>query len=519
MQATRVALLAAAGMLLTSVSVYSLTPAGGLRTATGDPSGRLTAVPEQLPDPAVAGDPTLNARFVSGSTLTIEGRLGNASVPRSASPASTFVMVEVKPSDAARKAPAAVNLSLVIDRSGSMKGTRLRNAITAATTAVDRLNDGDVVDVVTFDTQVQIPVPPTTIGPGTRERVAAEIRGIQIGGDTCISCGLEAAMAQLAQTTGKVNRMIVLSDGDANHGVRDVPGFRAIAARCRDKGTSITTIGVDVDFNEKILSAIAEESNGRHYFVDNADSLARVFEAEAENLTSTVGSDAEVSIDLAPGVELERVFDRSFRRVDRRVVVPLGTFAASDVKTVLLEVRAPDDREGLVPVANVDLTYRDLATGADQHCGGKLALAVTPSGSAAPEVDPVVTGRVQRSETASVLKEANGLFEQGRLADARRKLDARERTLRTEASAAEKAASPAKAKAVSQDFEAQIAAVDNANTGFAAAPVTVAQATASPFATPPGVNAAPAAAAPPQASRAGKSAVRTNQQKAVDLAF
>ena len=68
-------------------------------------------------------------------------------------------MLEVKAADgvAARNA-APVNLSLVIDRSGSMKGTRIRNAISAARSAVDRLDDGDVVSVVTFDTQTQVVV-------------------------------------------------------------------------------------------------------------------------------------------------------------------------------------------------------------------------------------------------------------------------------------------------------------------------------------------------------------------------
>src|SRR5260221_12256254 len=116
-------------------------------------------------------------------------------------------------------------------------------------------------------------------------------------------------MTLLAQTTGKVNRMIVLSDGDANHGVRDLPGFRSMAQRARDKSVTITTIGVDVEYNEKVLAAIAQESNGHHYFVENDEALARVFEQEAEGLSSTVASDAEISIQLPPNVELDRVFD------------------------------------------------------------------------------------------------------------------------------------------------------------------------------------------------------------------
>jgi Ca-activated chloride channel family protein len=453
-------------------------------------------VPEDKSEPAPPASEL--TRFTDGKTLTIEGRVGHTRIARTGS-GETFVMLEAKTADtAAAQVRAPVNLALVIDRSGSMKGTRIRNAISAAQAAVDLLSDGDVVSVVTFDTQTQVVVPVTTIGPGSRERVNAAIRGIGLGGDTCISCGIEEGLALLAQTTGKVNRILLLSDGDANHGVRDIPGFRSIAQRAQGRGVSITTIGVDVDYNEKIMAAIAQDSNGRHYFVADDSGLRRVFEQEAQSLTGTVANSAEVAVELAPGVELDRVFDRTFRRVGNQVIVPLGAFGGADVKTVLLKVRVPHDKEGAEPVAAVELTYKDLVTGGDARCGGKLGIEVVASASDATDLDALVSGRLQRSETAAVLKDANDLFQRGRAEEARRRLVQREESLRAAADKAKKAASPARAKDVDRDFGGQVAAIDEANNQFA---------------TPPG---APAASAAP-ATRAGKSAVKENQRRAFDL--
>jgi Ca-activated chloride channel family protein len=384
-----------------------------------------------------------------------------------------------------------------------MKGTRLRNAIAAAQTAVDRLDDGDVVSVVTFDTQTQVVVPPTPIGPGARESVNARIRGIGLGGDTCISCGLEEAMVLLAQTPGKVSRMLLLSDGDANHGVRDVPGFRGIAQRAQQKGISVTTIGVDVDYNEKIMSAIAQDSNGRHYFVADPSGLPRVFEEEAQSLTRTVASNAEIAIDLAPGVVLDRVYDRSFRRAGDQVLVPLGAVGGADVKTVLLKVHVPHGREGAEPVARVELGYRDLVTGEDARCGGKLGLEVVASRAEESGLDAVVSGRVERSETADTLKETNNLVEQGKLDEARRRLAVREQTLRSVADAAAHAAPAARKREVDRDFQSQLAAINGADKDLSTPQ----------FATPP------PGAAPVQESRAAKSAVRTNAERAVTFGF
>ena len=99
MKSTNVALLALAGMLLTSVSVYSLTPPGGIKiSASEDPDARL--VPEIKPtespsDPPVQAE---SSHFTAGSTLMVEGRVAHARVSQG-SPGETFVMLEIRGSD------------------------------------------------------------------------------------------------------------------------------------------------------------------------------------------------------------------------------------------------------------------------------------------------------------------------------------------------------------------------------------------------------------------------------------
>lgn len=523
MKPSRVAVLSALGMLLTSVSVYSLTPPPGSRKTTADIS--ITQDSNDADDRSVKTGGLLGAKddlahFTTGKTLMVEGRVGHAKIAQN-DQGETFVMLEVRGNgDGAARVAAPVNLAIVMDRSGSMKGGRLSNAIQGALMAVSHLNEGDTVSVVTFDTRTTVSVPPTVISSFTRDRVNAEIQRIALGGDTCISCGLEDAMAQLSVTRGKVNKMILLSDGDANHGVRDVGGFRLMAQRAREQGIAVTTIGVDVDYNEKIMAAIASESNGRHFFVENASALARVFETEAESATETIASSAEATIDLAPGVELERVFDRSFRRSGSRVIVPLGSFTKDEVKTVLLKVRVPSQSTGETPVADVELGFRDLLANRDGRCTGKLGVEIMSDRADATEIDAVVANRVERAETSNTLKTANDLFEQGRFEEARKKLEDRGQSLLRAAQSAKTRAPAAKAADIDKDFEAQVAAVNAANNdfngGFATPPAAVA-ATAEPGA--PAVAAAPKPAPVSQESRAGKVAVKRNVERFEAMGF
>jgi Ca-activated chloride channel family protein len=449
-----IAALSVAGMLLTSMSVYSLTPPRPVVAEGGEGNAA----------PQVAGPVADGSTFRSGTTVSVEGRVGHARLLAGA-PGETLVLLEVRGADTAGGAPPPINLSLAIDRSGSMRGGRLQNAINAAIAAVDRLRDGDVVSVVAFDTGTSIVVPPTTVAGGVRERTAAEIRRIALGGDTCISCGMDAALSQLERTTGKVSRMIVLSDGLPTAGTRDEQGFRELARRARDRGATVTTIGVGVGYDERILGAIAQEANGQHYFVENDATLAKAFEAEAEALGATVASDAEAVVELAPGVEVEQIFGRSFRRNGNKVSVALGTLARGELKTVLMRVRVPASVPGTVQIADVQLAYRGVSADAGS-AGGKLAVEVVAAPAQASELDPVVAARVARDQTAAALREASDLFAAGKADEARRKLDEHGKALRDASTRLPGAASPQRAKEVGADLDGQIAAVDETSSSL-----------------------------------------------------
>jgi Ca-activated chloride channel family protein len=473
-------------------------------------------VPGAAPDPITRDPARADAHFVDGKTLLLDGRLGHASIARDPAGGSTgsFVLATVTGADAPAGAPgiapAPVHLAIVVDRSGSMAGAKMSNAIAAATGAVERMHDGDRVTVVGFDTTARVLVPPTTLDTATRPSVESAIRAMHAGGDTCISCALDTATAALDGAPGardEVRRILLISDGEATTGIRDVGGLRALAARARDRGFSVSTIGVDLAFDERVMAAIAQESNGRHFFVPDASALPQVFEQELGTLQAAVATEAELTVEPAPGVVVDDVLDRSFRREAGRIRVPLGAFDAAQEKTVLMRVHVPADADGVQPVVHLALAYRDVARRDDGRCQGSLALEVRSDGGEQRELDPFVAARVERSRTATVLTQANDLFERGRADEARAVLARRQKELASAEKPAVAAASalPAPARGVARkvddDFGAQESAVAQAQAGFAA---------------PGGAAAGPNAAPPPAATR---SAVRTNQANAVDLAF
>ncbi|MFO0550126.1 MAG: VWA domain-containing protein [Polyangiaceae bacterium] len=488
-----VAALAALGMLGTGASTYLATPPGGLGSANSS-AGNAAPQTAEAPTSGAPGDtaPKANvassssssagsatslAELTTGSTVLLDARLAHASLLRG-STQDSYVMLDLSTGASATQVKAPrVSLALVIDKSGSMRGSRFENALAAAVSAVDRLRDGDSVSVIAFDTKPETVVAPVVLTSSTRASAVEAIKKIRLGGDTCISCGLDQALAELASARGAaqpdVQRVLLLSDGEPTAGVRDPAGFATITRHAVDVGATISTIGVDVDFNERVMSAIALGGNGHHYFVEREADLARVFEAEAETISATVASDASAEIELAPGVEVLEVFDRSFDRSGSRITVPLGSFSVGARKTVLVKVRVPvSSNDAPMELASVRLRYRDVARGEAVNESGSLSVRPVADASQVAPMDGVVLDRVQRSETAAALEDANSLFRAGKTDAAQKRIDDARNQLQSRHGEAAKNAPAKKTRDIDTSFDGQAADLDKAQTRFKPAPTT-----------------------------------------------
>jgi Ca-activated chloride channel homolog len=492
------------GMAATAALVWAAVEPAAPRAAAAagdrDPSWKPAG---SEPSKEPLADLPDRSHFQAGKTLMMEGRLGHRVLP-AGTDSDTYLFVDVS-ADRARKAltPAPLNLAIVIDRSGSMKGKRLQNAFAAARSAVQRLRDGDQVSVITYNTAAEVMVAPTQVNAASRARILAAIKPVRAAGDTCISCGVQTGMRMLGRRDAMVSRMLLLSDGEATAGVRDIPGFQRIAEDCRQMGASITTIGVDVDYNERILSQLARDSNGRHFFVGDPSGLPPVFDEEMRSLADTIATGAELTVDLAPGVFADHVFDRPAVQRGSQMVVPLGSFAGTDRKTLLVRLRVPRGSAGERPVADVRLRYNDLAESAPGNCEGTLIAQLSDDPSTTVALDGLVSARVSASETASTLEEANELFRRGDADAARAVISSKRESVRAKRKAGVLGPRAADAE---RSFDKVDAVLGGADEGFARPPA--------PAST--GGEAQPVTV-PPATDRVGKKQVRENQQDAFEL--
>ena len=132
--------------------------------------------------------------------------------------------------------------------------------------------DGDRVAIVSYASDVRVDVPSTVINRRSRERIQDTIRRISDSGSTNLSGGLVAGHDQVRDhlNSDGVNRVILISDGQANRGITSVPALNRIAREAQQAGIVTTTLGLGSDYNEDLMTAVANHGGGNYYFVERS---------------------------------------------------------------------------------------------------------------------------------------------------------------------------------------------------------------------------------------------------------
>ncbi|MGZ5286374.1 MAG: vWA domain-containing protein [Flavisolibacter sp.] len=230
-----------------------------------------------------------------------------------------------------------LNISIVIDRSGSMQGIKMGHAKRAAKNIIDQLHTNDYVSIVIYDNNVDSLQPPILVTD--KQSIRKKIDGISPRGSTNVWGGSELGYEFVKRNyrEGFVNRVLLISDGIANTGLTDSTIIRLKVRHFKDvEGITISTFGVGYDYNESLMTDMAETGAGNYYFIDAAEKLTGIFEKELAGLLMLAAKDAEVKINLPEGVRLEKGYPLRYTQQGREVSIKMRDLFANDSKGMLL---------------------------------------------------------------------------------------------------------------------------------------------------------------------------------------
>ena len=252
-----------------------------------------------------------------------------------------------------------VNVAIVLDRSGSMAGAKMENAKQAAKEALQHLGADDIVSVIAFDNEVNVVVPATKLT--NRDDVMKAIDQITSRGSTALFAGVSKGAEELRKFKNpkQVNRVILLSDGVANIGPSTPEELGRLGVSFAKEGITVTTFGLGLDYNERLMAQLAQSSDGNHAFIKEPKELAEMFNKELGDILSVVAQDLHIQIRCPEGVRPVRVLGREADIRGGTVEVSMNQLRAGQEKYALLEVEIPSgapDSDQLV--GEVEVAYR-----------------------------------------------------------------------------------------------------------------------------------------------------------------
>ncbi|MEO7297569.1 MAG: VWA domain-containing protein [Verrucomicrobiota bacterium] len=339
------------------------------------------------------------------------------SVVLSGSPQELVVKIDLTAANAKKIKRSPLNLSVVLDRSGSMTGAKIEQARQAACGLVDQLADGDIFSLVTYSTGVQVLVPAQPVED--KESLKRTISRIQSDGNTALHAGVEKGAEELQRyfSRKKINRVILLSDGLANVGPSSPQDLRRLGHRLATRGISVTTIGLGDDYNEDLMAGLAEASDANYYYVKDTEKLPEIFAKELGELLEVVARDVRIEILCPEGVKPIGFIGRTEKFENRKASVTLSQFTPGQNRYLLLRCLVQEARP---EIARVNVTYKDeLDNGSESLANDVVKISYTKDRDGAKKsVNNAVVAQKILMQTAIAKDEATAQADSGKLQEA-----------------------------------------------------------------------------------------------------
>lgn len=315
-----------------------------------------------------------------------------------------------------------LNVALVIDRSGSMTGSKLEKAKEAATFCLRNLSGADRAAVIAYDDEVRVVAPSRPLTPTVKNELIGAIRGIESGGSTNLGGGWLTGAQEVANHLHEANylsRAILLSDGLANVGITDPDELAHHAGELRERGVSTTTMGIGADFNEDLLERMAIRGGGHFYFIEDGRQIPDFLHRELGEVLATCARRVVLEVAPAEGVEAHLLNSFELDRAGAGIRVRLDDMIAGEVRAVVFRLNMRPGPLGTAIPLRLTLTYTDVATGETRTLSNTEAMltyatdaACAAEGPDAAVVEEVALLRVAEARAEALRQDAAGQYTQ-----------------------------------------------------------------------------------------------------------
>jgi len=174
-----------------------------------------------------------------------------------------------------------MTVTFVLDTSGSMGGVGIERERAAVKAIAASLAEGDTVNMVTWNTANNVEMSGHTVTGPNDPTVLAKANALSASGGTDLHSGLVAGYAQAEQYNmpGRMNRVILISDGGANVGQTDADFIGSKSQDADKEGIYLVGVGTGpaISYADKLMDIVTDKGRGAYVYLDDPAEASRIF--------------------------------------------------------------------------------------------------------------------------------------------------------------------------------------------------------------------------------------------------
>ncbi len=348
------------GKWLLIVGLVAATLAGHLLTQGLVAKPFVADIPPEGDGWGVSSGGGIDFASLGGASVSFTGKLDRRAVLQGGDGVVKMELVLAAEERAGSATRTPTDFIVVFDRSGSMDGDKILHARAAVRELISQMAENDRFGLVSYASSAEVWIPLAPATADNRRSWRGKVAGIRPGGGTNMSSGLDQAIALTdGSGSGRARRLILISDGLANEGDPTIEGLSRRAASAARHEAVVTTVGVGADFNEFLMSAVADAGTGNYYYLNDVERLAQVFSDELGASRETVASAVAVAVNTGPGVQVIDAAGYPLERTGGRTIFRPGSLFAGQERRIWLTLKVDDGTLGDRPLGTFTASYKD----------------------------------------------------------------------------------------------------------------------------------------------------------------
>jgi Ca-activated chloride channel homolog len=317
------------------------------------------------------------------------------------------ILSNEKPDSRGERTP--LNISVVIDKSGSMAEKNKLNFVKKALEhIINELEKDDYISIVTYDDYEEVMLESGRVED--KESIKRILAGIKSGGYTNLSGGMLKGFGEVERTykRGYVNRVLLLSDGLANRGISDRSAIaELVRERSRKYGVTVSTFGVGNDFNENLMTDIADYGKGNYYYIKSSEDIPQIFAHELNGVRYLTGQDSKIRIQYpSEYLTVSKVFGYPYEIFGDEIMIDLKDIFAGQNRTILIKFDIKKKSTEMLKF-RTEFEYSNPGKNLEKVTSTEVSV-LEPAGS----LEEYNRGYAEKVQQKVVVYEANDIMEQ-----------------------------------------------------------------------------------------------------------